>query len=189
MSAMSRASIRNLARRIGPILGAGVGGWLGTLEVTHRPGTAAIAAAVAVTALAANTVKWVCKSLPEIIEAKSRRETALISTASEARALTERTKARTALLRAGIESDRVDQVVAMLRQQSVDADLPQGRRLNDVPLAKLLVADRPRETGDKPRSGPGRPSNGTRSPRSESPRSASRNVVPLRPRGAHPDGA
>jgi hypothetical protein len=185
---MSRESIRNLARRVGPVLGAGAGGWLGTLEVTHRPGTAAIAAAVAVTALAANTVKWICKSLPEIIEAKSRRETALISTASEAQALTERTKTRTALLRAGIDSDRVDQIVAMLRQQSVDADLPQGRRLSDVPLAKLLVADRAKETGDRPRSGPGKPSSGPRKQRGAT-RPAGRNVVPLRPRGAHPDGA
>jgi hypothetical protein len=135
---------------IGFTIGGGGAGWLGAVAVIHKPSAAIIGVTAVIAALAANLIESICKSLPEIIKAKGDRETArikasgetaahMIKEVSEAQALIMRTRTRTMLLQAGVQSGLSSQAAEMLRQQSLDVDLPRGRRFSDEALAPLLA--------------------------------------------------
>ena len=79
-------SERSLAARVGLTLGGGGAGWFGALAIMHRPSTAAIGVAVAACALAANSIRSICESLPKIIEAKGVRDVERIRAVGEATA-------------------------------------------------------------------------------------------------------
>jgi hypothetical protein len=83
------------------------------------------------------------------IEAKAKKITA----AAEADALKKRTGAQAALVRAGMEPGKSADAVALMRQLAIQADLPDGRRLDDDHLSKLLAPPK-RSTDTKPDDGP-----------------------------------
>jgi hypothetical protein len=148
-------SISRLAGRLGLTAGGGGAGLAGGLAVTHNPSVAVATAAILAAALSLpRVVESVYKRRPAILKAKGDAKVARIKAASEARALTTRTNMRAKLLLAGLDPDKADQAAEMLRQQSIDADLPEGRRLNDEPLAKLLTAPKTKSSGREPDSGP-----------------------------------
>lgn len=150
---------RSMAAWISLTLGGGGVGWLGVAAVFHRADMAVLGTAVIISALGASAIESIYKSRPEIIRAKGTREAAriratseasahVIKETSEAQALLMRTRTRTMLLRAGIEAGLAGHVAEMLKQQSLDVDLPRGRRLSDNILASLLAEDRhPPTTG------------------------------------------
>ena len=162
---------RDIATRIGLTIGGGGAGWLGALTVAHRPDAAVVAAAVVAAALATSVTEVIFTSLPEIIKARGKAKKEIIRETAEAKATLMRTETRTALLRAGLEPGKAAQADEMLRRQPIDADLPEGRRLNDEALARLLTTSRSRRTGTRPGNGPKKPDNG----------SSRGNVFPIRP--------
>jgi hypothetical protein len=137
-------SVTSLASRAGLTVGGGGAGLAGALVIGHKPGAVPAVAAVIITALITHGLARVIESLykrrPEIIKARGEARAMRITARSEAEALIIRTQARRDLLRAGIEADKPEQIAEMLRQQSLGADLPAGRRLNDAALARLLAA-------------------------------------------------
>ena len=48
----------------------------------------------------------------------------------------------------------MEQAAEMLRQQAINPDLPEGRRLKDEILVKLLVPPKNKSTGTEPDNGP-----------------------------------
>jgi hypothetical protein len=160
----------------GLTLGGGGAGWLVTLAVAHKPSTTVIAAVAITAALAANTGVLLCKTLPEIIRAISYRETARIRATAEAETMIMRVRVRTELAQAGIEPDKSVMAIEMLRFLALDPDMsPDGRRLNDNVLAKLLVP-RPRSIAHKPSTGPERPDDPKKLRKGDS-----SNVIPIHP--------
>jgi hypothetical protein len=165
---MSRPSrpVEKLARSVGLTLGSGSAGLLGVLLAVHRPAAAVLGTvAFAAAALLANGVVSAIESVyqhragiikargdaqVECITAKRDAATQLIKAESEARALLMRTEARVKLLDAGKNPQRHEQVIALLRQQSLDATLPDGPRLGSDDLARLLAEP----TGNPPDRGP-----------------------------------
>jgi hypothetical protein len=150
-------SIKSFAGRAGLTASGGGAGLFGALAISHKPSAVLAAAAVLVTALIANGLARVVESLykrrPEIIKAKGEAHALRIAALGEAEALIIRAQARRDLLRAGIETDKPEQITEMLRQQSLGTDMPPGRRLNDEALAKLLAAPKISITGRKPAGG------------------------------------
>ncbi len=172
------ASPQTFASRIGLTVCGGGAGWLATLAFAHKPSTTALAAVAAGVALAVNAGASICKALPEIIRALSDRNTARIMATAEAEILVMRARARIEFARAGLEPDKFVQAAEMLRLLSIDPDMsPDGRRLNDHDLARLLAAPRSRSISTKPRSGPGRPGGGPGRPG----KGDGGNVIPIRP--------
>lgn len=162
---------RDIATRVGLTIGGGGAGWLGAIAVIHQPGTAAVAAVVVAAALATSVAEVIFTSLPEIIKARGEAKKEIIRETAEAKAILMRAETRTALLRAGVEPGKAAQADDMLRRQAIDTDLPEGRRLNDEALVRLLTAPRTRKTGTRPDNGPKKPDNG----------SSRGNVFPIRP--------
>ena len=177
-SPSTSASLQTFASRIGLTVGGGGAGWLGILAFAHKPSMTALAAVAAGVALAVNAGASICKAFPEIIRALSDRKTARIRATVEAEILVMRVRARIELARAGLEPDKFAQAAEMLRLLSIDPDMsPDGRRLNDHDLARLLAAPRSRSISTKPRSGPGRPGSSPSRPG----KGGGSNVLPIRP--------
>jgi hypothetical protein len=156
--------------RIGPTVGGGTGGWLAIIATAPRTSTVIAVAAVLVMAMIGNCLPKIFESIfkrrAQIIKVKgearaaqitatSNAETALIQATSEAEALRLRTQTRTALLRLGADPFRAEQAAEMLRLQALDADLPEGHRMSDEALAKLLAASKIRDAGNGPGRDPG----------------------------------
>jgi hypothetical protein len=176
-------SYRNTATRVslavgGLTLGGGGAGWLVMHAVVHKPSMTAAAAVAATVALAANAGALICRTLPEIIKARSDRETARIRATAEAQTMVMRAQVRTALAQAGIEPGNQAPAAEMMRLLAIDPDMsPDGHRLNDDALARLLSAPRPRSIGRKPGRGPRKPGGGPKEPNKED----GGKVIPLRP--------
>jgi hypothetical protein len=169
-----------IATHIGLTIGGGSAGWLTTLAVVHKPQLAAIAAGTVIAAVVANLAESACRMLPEIIKAAAQATVDVIGAAAEALALIMRTRTRNRLLRAGIDAEKTSQALDMLAQQAADADLPEGRRVNDaalVSLVRFLVNSRARGGGGKPRSDPRKPRNDPPNPKN----GTRDNVIPMRP--------
>jgi hypothetical protein len=168
------------AWRIAAISGAGTAGLGISAVFTHdRAGlilAGTVMAAAALTSGAAKVVKQVYRRRPDILRARGEAqaravvargdaEAQRITAQAEAQALLIRTTTRSLLLLAGTEPSQADSATVMLRQQSVDPDLPLGRRLNDNALTRLLTPPEPCGSGDKPRLGPAGAAASTRSGR------------------------
>jgi hypothetical protein len=168
-------SYRSIAGRIGLTLGGGGLGSLGTLAVVHKPSMTAVAAAAAIAALAATAIDSVGKALPKIIGATSSLIIGLIRVHADARATIIRAKVRAELARAGMEPGKSAQAAEMMRQLSIDADLPEYRRPSDETLTKLLGSSRAGNTRRNSGSGPETPGSGSRRPKADSDK-----VIPIR---------
>jgi hypothetical protein len=179
------ASHPAITTRLALALGGGGAGWLGTLAFTHKPSTTAQAAAAASAALLINALSCAGRALPELIRALSDRTTARIKATAEAETHVLRTQARIKLAHDGTDPEKFTQAAEMIRLLAIDPDTPpDGRRLNDDALTRLLAPPRARSTSTRPRNGPQRPGNGLRHPGNdpEDPgNSQRRNVLPLRP--------
>jgi hypothetical protein len=163
---------------VGLTLGGGSAGWLVTHVVVHKPGVSAAAAVAAIVALVVNAGALICKTLPEIIKARSDRETARIRATAEAQTMVMRAQMRTALAQVGIEPGKQAPAAEMMRLLAIDPDMsPDGHRLNDDALARLLSASRARSIGRRP--GPRRPGNGPK----QQDEGEGGKVIPLRPDG------
>jgi hypothetical protein len=175
-SPSTRASNHPIGSRIALTVGGGSAGWLGTLALIHKPGSAVLAAASVSAALALNAVAWVGHVLPEIIRALGDYKKA----SAEAKVLRLRAKARIKLAMEGTDPEIFPQAAEMLKLLSIDPDMaPDGRRLPDGVLARLLTAARPKTISTKPRGGPRRPRGSPDKPDDTS----GNNVAPLRPDG------
>jgi hypothetical protein len=178
------ASHHTMTTRLALALGGGAG-WLGTLAFAHKPSTTALAAAAASAALLINAISSAGHALPEIIRALSDRKIARIKAGADAETQVLRVRARIRLAEDGTDPERFPQAAEMLRLLAIDPDMsPDGRRLNDDALARLLTAPQARSASTKPRNGPQRPGNGSGRPASDLKRSSNqdrRNVLPLRP--------
>jgi hypothetical protein len=172
------ASYRGLATRIGLTLGGGGLGSLATLAFVHRPSMTAVAAAAAIVALAANAIESAGKALPEIISAISSLIIGCTRARADAKATLIRAKVRAEIARAGMEPGKSVPAAEMMRQLSIDTDLPEDRRPSDETLTKLLAPSRARNTSRKSGSGPETPGSGSRRPRANSDK-----VIPIRPDG------
>jgi hypothetical protein len=174
-----------IATRIALALGGGGAGWLGTLAFAHKPSTTALAAAAAGAALIINAASSAGRALPEIIRALGDRKTARIRATADAQTQVLRAQARIQLAQAGIDPEKFPQAAEMVRLLAIDPDMPpDGRRLNDDSLARLLTPPRPRSTSTKPPNAPRRPGNGPGRPGHDPKRSGNgdgSNVLPLRP--------
>lgn len=160
----------------GLTVGGGGAGWLVTLAVVHKPSMTAIATIAVAVAVAANTGVLIVKALPAIINALSNRETARIHAKAEAETMTMRVRTRTELAKAALKPGNLAPATEMIRLLALDPDIPpDGRRLNDEALARLLTVQRARNTGGKPRTGPKTPGNRPPRPRDD----GDGTVVPL----------
>jgi len=163
------ASIGKVAGRLVLAGGGGGAGLLGLLATIRNPGTTLAIAVVFAAALISNAIAKVTDSIyrhrPEIIKELGEREANLVAAqsnamvqiiraTSEADALMQRTYVRRELLEAGILPGGSDRVIELLRQQPIDADLPEDRRLDNEALAKLLAAPKPTATSRHPGNGP-----------------------------------
>jgi hypothetical protein len=161
--------ISKLAGRAAQTVGGGSAGWLGALTTIHRPSVAVVAAAVFTAAAITNGLPKVAESIfkrrSEIIKAKGEAKASrikakgetkalTITAKSEAKNLTRRTKTRTKLLLAGMEPGNAQHAGELLRQDAINVDLPERRRLSDETLANLLATHRTRSTGKNPDSAP-----------------------------------
>jgi hypothetical protein len=125
------------------------------LAIAHSSAVAVGAAACLV--LAANLpkiVESIYRRRPTSIKVKGEAKVNAIRATSEAQALMLRTQVEAELLCAGMEPGKAEQAVLLLRQHSINADLPEGRRLTDDPLSKLLMPPRVKATGTRPDSDP-----------------------------------
>jgi hypothetical protein len=168
---------RSIASRIGLTIGGGSAVWLATLAVVHKPTMTTIGAAAVAVAVAVNAVEAIFKALPEIIKAISACKVAHINAKAEAKTMVMRTQTRTALAQAGIEPGKLVQAAEMLRLLPIDPDLPQGRRLNDQALARLLAPSRAKSISKKSANDPKNPDNTPRKPSD----GGDSKVVPIRP--------
>jgi hypothetical protein len=166
-----------ITTRLALALGGGGTGLVGMLAFVHKPSTAALAAGAAGAALVTNVISSAGRALPEIIRALSDRKTARIQATADAQTQVLRTQARIQLAHDGTDPEKFPQAAEMLRLLAIDPDLPEGRRLNDDALAKLLAGPRPRSTSPHPGTGPGRPGNDLKKPGNGD----QSNVFPLRP--------
>jgi D-serine deaminase-like pyridoxal phosphate-dependent protein len=172
------ASRHSITTRLALAIGGGGAGWLGTLAFTHQPSTTALAAAAAGAVLIINAVSSAGRALPGIIRALSDRKTARIKATADAETQVMRAQARIKLAQDGIDPDKFPQAAELIRLLSIDPDMPpDGHRLNDDALARLLTATRPRSTSTKPGNRPRRPGGSPRKPGSGD----ESNVLPLRP--------
>jgi hypothetical protein len=172
------ASHHPITTRIALALGGGGAGWFGTLAFAHKPSTTALAAAAAGAALIINVASSAGRALPEIIRALSDRTTARIKATADAQTQVLRAQARIQLAHDGTDPEKFPQAAEMIRLLAIDPDTPpDGRRLNDDALARLLTPPRLRSTGTKPGNGPGRPGNDPKKPGNGD----RGNVLPLRP--------
>jgi hypothetical protein len=161
----------------GLTVGGGGAGWLVTLAVVHKPSTIAVAAIAATVALAANAGVLIVNTLPAIIAALGNRETARIQAKAEAQTMTMRVQTRTELAKAALKPGNLTPATEMLRLLALDPDMPpDGRRINDEALSRLLAGQKPRITGGKPSNGPSNPGSGPRRPAADG-----GTVVPLHP--------
>ena len=169
---------RSIASRIGLTIGAGSAVWLATLAVIHKPDITTVGAATVVVAVAVNAVESIFKALPGIIKTISACRIAHISAKAEAEAMVMRTQTRTALAQAGTEPGKLEQAAEMLRLLPIDSDLPQGRRLNDQALARLLAPPRAKNISEKSDNGPENPDSTSNKPND----GGGSNVIPIRPK-------
>jgi hypothetical protein len=178
MTSPSTPAPHSIITRIALAIGGGGMGWLGTLAFAHKPSTSALAAAAACAALIINAISSVGRACPEIIRALSDRKTARIKAKADAKTQVLRTQARIKLSEDGIDPDKFPQAAELIRLLSIDPDMPpDGRRLNDDALAKLLATSRPRNTSTGPRNSPRRPGNDPKKPGNAD----GSNVLPIRP--------
>ncbi len=157
MAPPSRTPARRALAHTGLTLGGAGGGWLAATASAART-NAILVAAIAAGVMIANSLPKIVESLyrrrPEIIQAKSDKKAKIITAKSEAKALIIRTKVQSDVLRAGVEPGKTESAAEMLRMHSLNADLPEGRRLKDDPLAKLLTVHKARSSGaTRPDSG------------------------------------
>jgi hypothetical protein len=148
-------SVGEIARRTASTAGGGGVGLLGGFTLAHDP-AAAVAAAL-ILAAAANVpkiIESIFKRRPAILKAKGEADVQRIKAASEAAALIARTEVQAELLRSGMDRSKTESALEMLRQQAINVDLPERRRLNDEALAKLLTPQKTKTTGTQPDSGP-----------------------------------
>jgi len=88
-----------------------------------------------------------------------------------------RAQTRTALAQAGTEPGKLEQAAEMLRLLPIDPDLPQGRRLNDLALARLLAPPRAKSISEKSDNGPENPDDTSKKPSN----GGGCKVIPIRP--------
>ena len=128
----------NTAARIS-LAATGPAGFTAALAILHNPVVAAIAAAIAVIPTVADAVAKIVDSRnrnrPAIISAKAARDTAR----SEAAALAKRAETQAEIARAGLEPSTATEARKIQILQSITADLPKDRRLNDQDLTQLLL--------------------------------------------------
>jgi len=165
----SPAPLRTVAAWATPALTTGSTVGLGvTAVITHDQTRLIIAGIVGICAIAASVPKaieviYIRRS--SIIRARGDAQAATIAAQgladaqrvvaeSEAKALDVRTRTRAQLLLLGAEPDRTESAATMLRLQGADPDLPADRRLNDVPLARLLTPPKSTGSGGNPRQEP-----------------------------------
>ena len=148
------SSIRKISGKAGLTAG-GSGGLLSGFTLAHQPVVAMVSAVAFAAALSLPKIfESIYKRRPAILKAKGDAQVDKIKAASEAAALITRTQAQVDLLRSGMEPGKVAAAAEMLRQQSINTDLPEARRLNDEALAKLLVPPKIKSQGTEGDSGP-----------------------------------
>jgi hypothetical protein len=142
----------------GLTLGGAGGGLLAAITTDARAKAILVAAVVAgavITNGLAKIFETLYKRRPEIIRAKGEKKAKMITAKAEAEALIVRTQTRAQVLLAGLEPGKAEPAAELLRMQSLDADLPEGRRLKDDLLAKLLAVPKARSGAGRPDSGGG----------------------------------
>jgi hypothetical protein len=169
---------RSIASRIGLTIAGASAVWLATLAVIHKPNMTTIGAAAVVVAVAVNAVESIFKALLEIIKTVSACKVAHISAKAEAETMIMRAQTRTALAQAGTEPGKLAQAAEMLRLLPIDPDLPQGRRLNDQALARLLAPPRAKSVSEKSDNDPENPDSTSKKPID----GGGSKVIPIRPK-------
>jgi hypothetical protein len=155
----ARSAAARPARSVGLTLGSGGAGLLSVLLAVHRPTTALDAVAFTAAALLANGIASVVESIYQyrvgIIKARGDAQVERIKAESQAKAMLMRTEARVRLLDAGLDPQLHELAIALLRQQSLDATMSDGPRLDSDDLAVLLGKPTGTGTGNPPDRGQG----------------------------------
>jgi hypothetical protein len=150
-----------ILHRVSPAAG-GTAGLFGGYGLTQSS-LIALAAALflAVVACAPKIFESIYRRRPAIIHEKgearaktTEAQAKKIQAVSEAKALKKRTSAQARLLRSGMKQGMADQAIALLRQQAIDPDLPEGRRPSDELLGRLLAPSKTRNNDTKPGTRP-----------------------------------
>jgi regulator of protease activity HflC (stomatin/prohibitin superfamily) len=109
--------------------------------------------------LLANGIASVVESIYQyrvgIIKARGDAQVERIKAESQAKAMLMRTEARVRLLDAGLDPQLHELAIALLRQQSLDATMSDGPRLDSDDLAVLLGKPTGTGTGNPPDRGQG----------------------------------
>lgn len=165
----SPAPLRTVAAWAAPALTTGSTVGLGVAAVvTHSQRSLILAGIAGICVIAASVpraIEVIYNRRSSIIRARGEAQAATIAAQgladaqrvvaeSEAKALDTRTTTRAQLLLLGAEPDRTESAATMLRLQGADPDLPVDRRLDDVPLARLLTPPKSIGSGGNPRQEP-----------------------------------
>jgi hypothetical protein len=137
--------------RLGLTVGSSGAAGFAALASVSRISAAMVGIGLAIAGIAyyvPRAVESIWKRRPQVIKAKGEAKATVITAKSEAWALRKRTATRAKLeLRA-----RPDKIEEVLRLRIIDVDLPEGRRMSDEAVAKLLAA-KTRGEATKPSGG------------------------------------
>ncbi len=145
---LSSALFSKIAASVG-MAGIGPVAFSAVLAVTRNPWVAVAASGVALTPLVVRYVAQILVSRHE----HGVHERAIVAR-SEARALRRRARTRSKVLLAGLDPAKAPQAAQMLRLECMNADLPDGKRLQDRLLGDLLMLGEGGPRPPNPRSGP-----------------------------------